>query len=144
VRLVFDACVIVKLLVPEVDSDVAAELFERSEVLVPDWSFLECSHALWKKRRAGLLSDEECRKRFGALSHLELETHESQPLLEPARELALVLDHDVYDCLYLALAVAEDCQLVTCDEELVRAARQAGLKRVVAVRSFRQMTGSGS
>lgn len=126
-RLVFDACVLVKLVYDEQDSDVAADLFRRSEAFAPDWALLECSHALLKKRRAGFLSDDECRERFGVLSRLELETAESPRLLEHAQELALALNHDVYDCLYLALAQAEDCDLVTCDEELVKAAEAAGL-----------------
>jgi predicted nucleic acid-binding protein len=33
----------------------------------------------------------------------------------------------VYDCLYVALAMAEDADLVTCDRRLAQAAHEAGL-----------------
>jgi predicted nucleic acid-binding protein len=40
-----------------------------------------------------------------------------------ALELALNLDHPVYDCFYLALAEAETAQMVTADRHLERRLR---------------------
>lgn len=50
----------------------------------------------------------------------------SRPLLGAATEMAIQLDHPAYDCLYLALAVANDCQFVTADERLLRKLAQVG------------------
>ena len=40
------------------------------------------------------------------------------PLVRRATRLAVRLDHSVYDCIYLALAMEEGCQLVTADRPL--------------------------
>ena len=40
-----------------------------------------------------------------------------------AFQLAAALDQSVYDCLYLALALAIEASLVTADRQLARAAR---------------------
>jgi predicted nucleic acid-binding protein len=37
---------------------------------------------------------------------------------------AIELDHPAYDCLYLALAVENDCRFVTADERLVNKIRR--------------------
>ena len=43
-------------------------------------------------------------------------------LIERALELALFLDHPIYDCLYLACAESLDKVLVTADERFLRKA----------------------
>ena len=43
------------------------------------------------------------------------------PLLPEAIRLALRHDRTVYDCLYLALAMAHDCLLITADAHFVNA-----------------------
>jgi predicted nucleic acid-binding protein len=47
-----------------------------------------------------------------------------EELVEDATRLAETLDHRVYDCLYLALAVREGTRLITADRQLVRAVRK--------------------
>ena len=47
-----------------------------------------------------------------------LEFRPTAPLASRAIELALELDHPVYDCFYLALAEAEKTELVTADLRL--------------------------
>ena len=44
----------------------------------------------------------------------------SVSLVNEAFQLALKHQRAVYDCLYLALAIREKCQLITADEALVR------------------------
>jgi predicted nucleic acid-binding protein len=48
----------------------------------------------------------------------------SRALLESATRLAIELDHPAYDCLYLALAVENDCRFVTADKRLVNKIRR--------------------
>jgi len=43
-----------------------------------------------------------------------------RPLLESAARMAFALDHPAYDCIYLALAQALSCAMVTADERLAR------------------------
>ncbi len=40
--------------------------------------------------------------------------------LDVATRMAIELDHPAYDCVYLAMAAAKDCQFVTADEHLLR------------------------
>jgi predicted nucleic acid-binding protein len=47
----------------------------------------------------------------------------SNPLLVRAMEVALATRRAVYDCVYLALAEREGCELVTADEQFVRGLR---------------------
>lgn len=56
-----------------------------------------------------------------ALGTLDIEMYPSADLLPAALELAIGLDQSVYDCIYVALAVARGCELVTADEKLARA-----------------------
>jgi predicted nucleic acid-binding protein len=46
----------------------------------------------------------------------------SSDLATSALQLATNLDHSVYDCLYLALALAIEAPLVTADRQLARVA----------------------
>ena len=52
---------------------------------------------------------------MNAFAKLPLEIRPSSTLLPAALELAIALDRPVYDSLYLALAVAEECALITAD-----------------------------
>jgi predicted nucleic acid-binding protein len=44
-------------------------------------------------------------------------------LLDRAFSLSLDLDHPIYDCLYLALALDTDARLVTADRRFTRVVR---------------------
>jgi len=46
----------------------------------------------------------------------------SGSMAENALRIAVQLDHPVYDCVYLALAVETGLQLLTADQRLFRAA----------------------
>jgi predicted nucleic acid-binding protein len=46
----------------------------------------------------------------------EIELLPTGSLLESAIRTAIDLDHPAYDCVYLALAVENDCRFVTADE----------------------------
>ena len=46
--------------------------------------------------------------------------HAALPLLPRAYEISSVMRIGVYDCLYLALAEREGCELLTADDRLVK------------------------
>ena len=119
---VVDASVVVKWYVPEAHGDAALRLLDRDDVLcVPDLLFAEFGNILWKKVRGGELPTAEVGAIVEALHVVPFDVHPSSALLAAALALALDNDRTVYDCIYLALAVALDCQLVTADMRLVRA-----------------------
>lgn len=126
---VVDASVAVKWYVPETHSDAALRLLDREDALhVPDLFFVEFGNILWKKARLGELETVDVRKIVHALRTVPLEVHSSDDLLDAALVLALARDRAVYHALYIALAVALDCPLVTADARLIRALERTPLR----------------
>jgi predicted nucleic acid-binding protein len=115
-KVVVDASVAAKWFVPEIHSEAAARLLDPAIVLcAPDLIGPEFGNILWKKARRGEITDAEARQILSAFRALPLEILPSSNLLPAALTLAMEFDRTVYDSLYLALAVAEDCVLVTAD-----------------------------
>jgi len=115
-KAVVDASVAMKWFVPEPHSAAAARLLDGDVALyAPDLIAPEFGNTVWKKVRRRELSIDEAEEILDAFTKLPLETHRSAALLTAALALAVDLDRSVYDCLYLATAVAEDCVLVTAD-----------------------------
>jgi predicted nucleic acid-binding protein len=46
--------------------------------------------------------------------------HDSGPLVPRAIEISSAMRVGVYDCIYVALAEREQCQLVTADDKLIK------------------------
>jgi len=115
-KLVVDASVAVKWFVPEIHSVAAARILEADVALyAPDLIGPEFGNILWKKVRRQEVGRREADEIMNAFGTLPLEIRSSSVLLPFAFELAVALDRTVYDSLYLALAVAEDCVLITAD-----------------------------
>lgn len=115
-RVVPDASVVLKWVLPEVDSGLARGLRERS-LLAPDLLLVECANALWSQARRGLLTADEASDGLGILTATPMLLIPSRDLLPLALRLALDLGHPVYDCLYLALALTRDATVVTADRK---------------------------
>lgn len=129
---VVDSSVAVKWFVPEVLAEQAAELLDGSFVLLaPDLLLAEAANVLWKKVGRGELGVEEARTVFAALRRVPLEIVPSSELLAAALEIAFAYQRTVYDWLYVALAVARDCALVTADDRLAGALAAGPLARHV-------------
>lgn len=121
-RYVVDASVVAKWFVPERLSDDAARLLDdKHELASPDLMWAEIGNVLWKKSRAGQLTRQEAARIIRALDDFPVTVFPSRLVLEGALEIALGTGRSVYDSVYLALAVALDCRLVTADERLANA-----------------------
>jgi len=120
-RYVLDSGVAFKWLVPETDSDRATRLRDdflagAHELLAPDVFPTELTHALTRAERQGRVTPLQ-----GALLFRDMLTalpilHGSLPLLPRAYVLSSLHRQGVYDCLYIALAEREGCELVTADD----------------------------
>jgi predicted nucleic acid-binding protein len=120
VKLVVDASVAAKWLVPEVLSGEAVGLLSPdNELVVPELFWAEVGNILWKKARAGELQSTEALTRFDAVSSMGLRTISNAVGARVAIEVALATGRTVYDSLYIALAMHEGCRFVTADERLV-------------------------
>ncbi|GAX38733.1 type II toxin-antitoxin system VapC family toxin [Nodularia sp. NIES-3585] len=121
-KYVLDASVAIKWFVPEVHSDAARRLLASNHTfLVPDFFFAEVANVLWKRVRRGEDTVENARQTLADLNAFPVEVCLSQPLMLLALDIALENDRAVYDCFYLALAVTQQCQMVTADEKFYNA-----------------------
>jgi len=121
-RLVIDASVAVKWVVPEPGSD-RAELLLDHGLVAPDLLFAECANILWKKVRRGELTKEEADVAAKTLEQADIILVSTRGYLALATAIAVELDHPAYDGVYLAVAEASNLRLVTADNKLVRKLR---------------------
>ena len=114
--LVVDASIAFKWLVTEADSEAAVSLLQNHDIVAPDVLLAECRNAALTHVRRGTISIEQAKQTERDLEALQLHTLPAVPLLPHAFALALELGHPIYDCIYLAAAIASDRILMTADE----------------------------
>ena len=123
-RCVLDSNVAVKWLLVEENSDKALRLRDEwrgglHEFLAPDIFMVEAAHALTKAERQGRVTPAEVEVLILDLMATSPDFHPHAPLLSRAIELSLQARHGVYDCLYVALAEREGCELLTADDKML-------------------------
>jgi predicted nucleic acid-binding protein len=123
-RLVIDASVAVKWVVEEEGTAEALALLRASKLVAPELLVTECANILWKKAQRNELTNQEAFLAARLLERAEIELLPTRSLLESATRIAVELDHPAYDCLYLALAVANEWLFATADNRFVRKLRQ--------------------
>jgi predicted nucleic acid-binding protein len=127
-RVVVDASVAVKWFVPEIHSEGAAQLLSAQFLLsAPDLIGPELGNTIWKKVRRGEITPTEAAEILNAFATLEVDIHPSSALLGAALELAVAIDRPVYDCFYLALAIAQNGVMVTADRRFHDSVIDSGL-----------------
>lgn len=115
-------------LIPALGDPLVAERFAREELAAPDLIISETLNAFWKLARTGA----NVPARSLVLEALdELEILPSRSFAARASQIASILDHSVYDCLYLAVAEARDDVLVTSDRRFVEKIGRRSLRRYV-------------
>lgn len=129
-RYVVDASIAVKWYVPEIHSVEAERLLDTSHDLhVPDLIIPEFGNIIWKKIGRGELTVQQGRKIIDAFIEVPFSKYPASPLLKPALEGAARSGQTVYDWMYLALAVALDCAMVTADDKFYQALSSGTLAR---------------
>jgi predicted nucleic acid-binding protein len=114
VTLVVDASVALKWVLAEPGQDAADALLDE-DLIAPSLWLLEAANALWRRNLRGELSAGEAEERLSELFNAPVTSIPIEDDLSMAAALARRLGHPVYDCLYLALAVREQTQVVTAD-----------------------------
>jgi predicted nucleic acid-binding protein len=126
--LVPDASVAAKLLFPEPGSaEARAVLAEADGLVAPDLLFAELANVIRSKVRRGETGDTTTPELIAAVVTLPVHAVPLGGLTADALALALAFDHPVYDCYYVAAAVAHDAVLITADRVLYALAIEAGL-----------------
>ncbi len=116
---IVDASVAVKWFVRENLHDQALLLLDHGDLLqAPDLVVPEVANIAWKKCIRGEIPDLQARAIATAMRQYIPTLHPSAGLVERALDIALTLNHPVYDCLYLACAEEAAGPLITADERL--------------------------
>jgi predicted nucleic acid-binding protein len=125
-RYVLDSNVALKWVLPERDSDKARRLRagykqQIHELLAPDVFPIEVAHALARSERRGIITSAQGPSFLADILTSQPRLDPYIPLLWRAFAISAQARIGVYDCLYVALAEREGCQLVTADDRLIRA-----------------------
>ncbi len=121
-QFVIDASVLIKIFLKEEHSDACERAVQDAHKLVaPDLLWIECASVLRKHVHADELAVAEASEIMLKILRQPVDTYPSWSLIQHALRISLETGRSVYDCMYVALAVQEDCQLLTADERLCNA-----------------------
>ncbi len=121
---VVDASVARKWFVREDGSDRAVDLLNRGVPLIaPDLVLAEVCNAAWTSLRRREIDPSQLNQIASDIAGPFQRLVPLQRLISRAAALVHELDHPIYDCLYLALAEAEDAPLITADRRLIATVR---------------------
>jgi predicted nucleic acid-binding protein len=126
---IVDANIVVKWFVAEDDSAAALALRLQGELFAPDVMLIEYRNALLNKVRRQAISPNEARRAEREIDSVGITILPSAPLLSDAFRLALDLREPIYDCIYLAAAIASDRILVTADKRFAAKVENSGTTR---------------
>ena len=110
-----DASVALKWLVVEEDAARAVELLQSgSDFFAPRLIIDEVANALWKKTRRQLLKPSEAMERIRLLPRyfkalLDISS------MDVVLDMAMTIDHPIYDCIYLQAARERGLPFITAD-----------------------------
>jgi predicted nucleic acid-binding protein len=128
--IVVDASLAVKWYLAEASSNEARAAFERhaGNIVAPDIILTEVIGAMVRRanmNKAECAASEAAIAKFIALIAKRFVTVSPTPTSEMARasKLAINIGHPLKDCIYLALAMEQECDLITCDVRFAEKAK---------------------
>lgn len=119
--LVIDPTIALKCLLPEADSEQALVAIDRHALQAPEWLAAECAEVLAHRVRQGELDREKAAAALDDLELLPISWVADRHLIAAAFDIAAEIQRPIQDCLYLALAVERNLQLLTADRTLLQA-----------------------
>lgn len=132
IRCVVDASIAVKWFIPEPHAISANRLlYEDFELLAPDLIFPEFGNVLWKKWRRGEITAASAYGIMEDFSQMAMKRYNSQSFVGEAWRIAERFGRSFYDSLYIALAKAQGCPVVTADLKLYNALKNGPLKKYI-------------
>src|SRR5262249_31107986 len=119
-----DSSVGLKWVLPEAHSDKAIQLRDEYhkgavDLISPDIFPVETLHALTKAERQKRIVHGTAQALWQSILADCPVLHPHIPLLDRAYEIASAERIGIYDCIHVALAERESCELVTADDKLV-------------------------
>ncbi len=124
--IVVDANVAAKWFLPASGETLTDEAFalldkyvkEEVRFIVPDLFWAEFASVICKAVRLGRFPKISAGAALASLTQRDFPTVPSLKLVDIAFQIATAFERTVYDCLYVALAVHSNAQLITADERL--------------------------
>jgi predicted nucleic acid-binding protein len=121
--MIIDASVAFKWIIEEPGSQAAIDWIGKADLLAPTLIHAEVGNALWKRVRKGEIEpDLELADRLSELKTYVRTLDETADMVR-ALQIAIELNHPVYDCVYLAMAERLADRLLTADGRFVRSLR---------------------
>jgi predicted nucleic acid-binding protein len=127
VTVVVDASVAIKWFLEEDGSEAARRLLADELLIAPDFLVLECANIFWAAVSRGRLTSERAGTALAAIQALPVQWLPMRDYGSAAQALAFELSHPVYDCLYLAIALAQRAMMVTADRAFTEAVARHGV-----------------
>jgi predicted nucleic acid-binding protein len=123
-RYVLDASAALCWVLPRPNSGKALQLqadFQNAvhELIAPSVFSGEVASALTKAERQRLIPVGDARPLLGRIMRTPSIMHPYEPLLYRAVDISSQTRNGLYDCLYIALAELEGCEMVTDDQKLI-------------------------
>jgi len=122
-KYILDSNVALKWVLPEPGTAMAVRIREDHlrglhELLAPDVFPIEVAHSIARAERRGIIRPTESWMKLSDILTTPPDLHPYLPLLPQAFALASQARIGVYDCLYVALAESQGCELLTADDRL--------------------------
>jgi predicted nucleic acid-binding protein len=123
-RYVLDASAALCWVLPRPNSGKALQLqadFQNAvhELIAPSVFSGEVASALTKEERQRIIPVGDARPLLVRVMRTPPDMHPYEPLLDRAVDISSHTRSGLYDCLYVALAEREGCELVTDDQKLI-------------------------
>ncbi|PJE33694.1 tRNA(fMet)-specific endonuclease VapC [Pseudooceanicola marinus] len=117
---VVDTSVAIKWIIDEEGSD-KAELLQGADMVTPALFRIEAGNVLRTLAAKQILANDRAIDLFLFLQTAPVTIIDADEILERrALDLALALEHPIYDCVYLALAERIDRRLITADRRFIK------------------------
>ncbi len=130
--LVVDASVAIKWFVIVSSRDDALAIIDfKTELVAPELFKAEFTNVLWKKVRRSEVSLEHAKLLIEHVESFVTFAPTSFEVSQSALQLAVMLDHPSYDCIYLAWAERLGTKLVTADRKFADKLDKVGLGHLV-------------
>ena len=123
-KYVLDSSVALPWVLPEKDSAKAIRLRDDArnavhDLLAPDIFPAEVFNALLKAERTKRINIGEAKTLYASVGADMPALHPYLPLMPRAGEIASRYRVALYDCLYIALAERESCEVITADQGII-------------------------
>jgi len=123
--LVFDSSAALKWYLPEIYADKAKQIRDEYrkkivQLIAPDIFPVETLHALTKAERQKRITLGTAYPIWQSIMVDSPVLHPYLALLDRAYEIAYAARIGIYDCIYVALAERENCELATADDRIIK------------------------